>query len=267
MNQEKYPLWEKENTPFYNEAIGQEVPFLTPFLCDGKSNACVIVMPGGGYSYLAEHEGTPIAEMLQKNGISSFVLNYRVAPYQYPALIADANRAVRFVRYHADRFGIDPDKIAVLGFSAGGHLSLMAANIWDEGLGDKAQDAIDRVSCRVNACVLCYAVQTMKPSQTHMGSHDNLIGGLDNEKELEEALSVPAIISDQTPPTFLWQCFNDHAVKMITTVDTIAALTAHNIPSEIHIYPDGGHGMGLGADNHANTWGPLLCRWLKKVFA
>ena len=267
MLQDRYYLWEKGKTPYFNPDFKQDEPFLTPFISEGQGNIAVIVCPGGAYVGKAGHEGAPIAQMLQANGISGFVLDYRVTPYRYPAIRADVNRAVRFVRYHAKEFGVDPDKIGVLGFSAGGHLALMAANLWDEGLGEEAIDEIDRVSCRVNASILCYPVLNLMPSYSHFGTHDNLLAGLPDEADLSRALSAPALITEQTPPTFLWQTFEDNAVPLPGMMEAINAMFWHKVPCEVHIYPDGPHGLGLGTEHHIASWSPLLVKWLKKTLA
>ena len=171
----EYLLWE-ENTPGFNKDYNQPVPSLTPYFAansNGKKRGCIIVAPGGGYMGRAFHEGEPISQMLNTAGIHSFVLNYRVAPYKYPVQLYDINRAVRYVRYHADKFGIDKNKIGILGFSAGGHLCTMGIENFDYGIDDG--DDIDKVSSRPDAGILCYAVISMV-SYVNEGSRDSLLG-------------------------------------------------------------------------------------------
>ena len=153
---EKLKLWEK--TPLFDESIGQEEPALMPYLLkDGKKHGAVIVCPGGGYSHKAAHEGGPIALRLNEQGINALVLDYRVAPYRHPAPLLDALRAIRYVRYHAEKLGVLPDKIGILGFSAGGHLTCTAATLYDKG-NPEAEDPIDRVSARPDVFIPCYPV-------------------------------------------------------------------------------------------------------------
>ena len=148
---EKLKLWEN-GTPGFIAEYGQEEPSLTPYLLDnGKKNGCVIVCPGGAYVGKAAHECGVIAEMLNEKGVSAFTLDYRVAPYKYPFITGDALRAIRYLRFHADRLGIDPQKIGILGFSAGGHLASSAMNCFDYG---KEGDEIDRVSARPDFGIL-----------------------------------------------------------------------------------------------------------------
>ena len=156
---ERISLWER--APLFEESFGQPAPSLTPYLLPGGgARGAVIVCPGGGYVVKADHEGAPIAERLNELGFHAFVLDYRVAPYRHPVPLLDVQRAIRLVRHRAQEFGVLPDKIAILGFSAGGHLVCTAATHYDAG-DPAALDPIDRESCRPDLFVPCYAVASL----------------------------------------------------------------------------------------------------------
>lgn len=260
---ENIKLWEND-TPYFNPEYGQEEPSVTPYIVDSdKPTGCIIVIPGGGYAMRAEdHEGVQIAQMLNKAGISAFVLHYRIAPYKHPVMQTDVNRAVRFVRYHAAKYNIDPNKIGVLGFSAGGHLASTAITHYDSGLD--CGDEIDRVSCRPDAGVLCYAVISLGIF-THGGTKFNLLGE-NPPDELVELMSGELNVKDDCPPVFLWHTADDGSVPVENSLQMGMALRAKNIPFELHVFPHGPHGLGLApGDEIVSQWAPLLCKWLKKM--
>lgn len=247
----------------FDPSIGQEEPSITPYLLSGEQNSCVIVCPGGGYEYRADHEGEPIAQMLNDNGISAFVLNYRVAPYHHPVELMDAKRAIRYVRFHAKRFGIDPEKIGILGFSAGGHLTTTALEHFDYGCDDG--DEIDRVSSRPDAGVLCYAVISLV-NCTHIGSRMKLLGAYDNHSVLPAELSGELSVRDDMPPVFLWHTAADTCVPVQNSLNMALALQQKKIPYELHIFPDGEHGLGLAQQMPgADQWPALLAKWLHRI--
>lgn len=253
----EYKLWEN-GAPYFDPAIGQPEPTLTSYLCGDKKRGCVIVFPGGAYAFRAPHEGEPISRMINEAGVHSFVLNYRVAPYHHPVELTDALRAVRYVRYHADEFNVDPDKIAVLGFSAGGHLAVSAIEHYDYG---KEGDEIDAVSSRPNGGILCYAVVSMS-NNTHEGTLHNLLGD-DPSPELMKSLSGECSVREDTPPVFIWHTMEDNGVPVSNSLNMCAALKEKNIPCEMHIFPYGAHGLGL-AQSVPDTaqWSRLLQNWL-----
>jgi len=266
---QKFYLWENE-TPYFDESFGQEKPNLTPFIADraenGEKTGCVIVCPGGSYYIRADHEGDPVCQFFNKFGISAFTLAYRLHPYDLDAIMGDVKRAVRWVRYHADEFGIDPDKIAVLGFSAGGNLATLGATQYDYGKEDG--DAIDRLSSRPNAALLCYAVSSLTDELTHEGSRNVLLRNYDEgtQKELAVKLSGENSIKEDTPPMFLWHTAEDTCVLPENSIRMATALSSKKIPFELHIFPDGSHGLGL-AEDVAGTreWAPLAADWLKRL--
>lgn len=262
---EKLYLWEKGRTPYFDPEFGQDEPNLTPYLLSGdKKRGAVIVAPGGGYTMKAyQHEGYDVAEKLNSFGINAFVLDYRVAPYKYPAITEDILRAIRYVRYHAEEMNIDPTKIAVLGFSSGGHLCNSAMCVFDYG---KDGDEIDKVSSRPDAVVLCYPVVTLVEDYMHVGSRTRLVGGLDNEEKLANSLSGEKAVKDDTPPCFIWHTQDDDGVSVWNSLNLYSSLVKNNIPSELHVFPHGEHGLGMAPDrNDISQWTSLLNTWLTNL--
>src|SRR5215831_11844874 len=192
----------------------RDKPTLTVFLPpEGKANgAAVVICPGGGYQFLAvDHEGKQIGEWLNKQGVTAFMLKYRIAPrYRHPAPLQDAQRAIRTVRARAKEWHIDPKKIGIMGFSAGGHLASTAGTHFDDGKAD-ADDSIEKESCRPDFLILCYPVISMMGPTTHGGSKTNLLGKEPDEK-LVENLSNEKQVTDKTPPTFLFHTNADTGV-------------------------------------------------------
>ncbi len=224
----------------------------------------VVVCPGGGYQGLAlDHEGKQIAEWLNSLGITAFVLKYRLGPrYHHPIELGDAQRALRLVRSRSQEFRIDPARIGIWGFSAGGHLAATAATHFDSGKAD-AGDPIDRVSSRPDFAILCYAVITMSEPYGHQGSRIHLLG--DNpDPKLIEYLSNEKQVTDQTPPTFLFHTSDDSGVPSENSVMFYSALVAHHVPAELHIFEHGPHGVGLAQTQAAlSIWPTLLENWLR----
>lgn len=239
----------------------EDIPALTPYVVDGATSA-VIVCPGGGYVMRAEHEGDPIARWLNSLGITAFVLRYRVAPYMYPNAYLDAQRAIRYVRFHASTWGLDTAKIGLLGFSAGGHLTATAGTRHDEG-DPEAADPIDRVSSRPDLLVLCYPVITMKDEYTHMGSRNNQIGEAPTAEQID-LLSNELHVKADTPPTFLWHTSEDGAVPVENSLSFAAGLSRAGVPFDLHVYDHGRHGLGLASDDvHIANWSAVCGLWLK----
>ncbi|MBQ7780026.1 MAG: alpha/beta hydrolase [Clostridia bacterium] len=262
---DKIYLWEKGKTPYFNPEYGQEEPNLTPYLInDGKKRGAVIVAPGGAYTHKAyQHEGYDVAEKLNSFGINAFVIDYRVAPYQYPAITGDILRAIRYVRYHAEEMNIDPTKIGVLGFSSGGHLCNSAMCAFDYG---KDGDEIDKVSSRPDAVVLCYPVITLVEDYMHRYSRTQLLGGLPDEEKLAYSLSGEKAVKEDTPPCFIWHTQDDDGVSVWNSLNLYSSLVKNNIPSELHVFPHGEHGLGMAPDrNDVSQWTSLLSTWLTNL--
>ena len=253
------PLWNKE-TPRFDPSVGQREPGLTPCLCEG-AKGCVIVLPGGGYAMRAEHEGMPVAERLCRGGISAFVLSYRVAPYRAPVPLMDARRAVRLVRANAAQLGIE--KIGILGFSAGGHLAGSAALMEDGWAGDPANaDPVERESARPDAAVLCYPVVSMQRC-THAGSRENLLGERADDPAARAAHSLELLAGRQAPPCFLWHTADDASVLVQNSLALASRLAENGTPFELHVYPNGRHGLGLAAGMPpVSEWSDACVRWL-----
>ena len=237
---------------------------LTPYFPpkEKATGAAIIVCPGGGYSHLADHEGAPVAEWLNTLGITAFVLKYRIGPrYHHPAPLQDATRAIRLVRARAKEWGLDPERIGILGFSAGGHLASTAGTHFDTAKPDSS-DPIERVSSRPNLMVLVYPVITMR-EKTHAGSKKQLLG--DNPSpELVALLSNEEHVTKETPPTFLVHTFTDTAVPVENSLMFVEALRRAGVSFEFHLYERGAHGFGLGTkDPILATWPARCADWLR----
>ncbi len=221
---------------------------LTPWLPEAaaRSGAAMGVCPGGGYAGLAAHEGRDYALWLNPQGIAAFVLKYRPGThgYRHPAMLEDAARAVRLVRARAAEWGCDPQRIGIMGSSAGGHLAATLLTHFEDGRADAA-DPVERVSSRPDLGILCYLVITMG-AFTQAGSRRNLLGP-DPAPELIEALSNERQVTPRTPPCFVWHTWEDEAVPVENALYFAAALRAAGVPFELHIYERGRHGLGLGA--------------------
>ena len=256
-----HPLW-TESVPLFSSE-DEFIPTITPYLIDPKEkHGAIIIFPGGGYQHRAHHEGEPVAEWLNTLGISAFVLNYRVSPSRHPASLADAKRAIRYVRHYAEEWSIDPQKIGILGFSAGGHLASMASTQLLEECHEST-DVIDKESCRANLAILCYPVISFTQSY-HEGSVHHLLGNNSSE-QLRVSLSSENNVTAATPPTFLWHTADDGPVPVENSLLYAQALSKNKIPFEMHIFPNGRHGLGLAEDDPVvGKWTELCESWLKQ---
>jgi acetyl esterase/lipase len=224
----------------------------------------VIVFPGGGYSHLAtNHEGRQIANWLNSLGIVAFVVKYRLGPrYHHPVELGDAQRAIRWVRGRAKEFGVLPDKIGVIGFSAGGHLVSTAETHFDPG-DPEAPDPIDRVSSRPDFAILAYPVISFVADYSHQGSWQNLLGK-DANLDVRRALSNEFNVTAQTPPTFLFSSSTDTVVPPENSVAFYLALRKANVPAELHIFEKAPHGVGLDLDDPSvGEWSKLAIHWIR----
>lgn len=206
-----------------------------------RNARAVIVCPGGGYRMRADHEAEPIARRFAHNGFQTFVLHYRVCPERHPTPLKDAATAIAFVRKNAVRFGIDPAKIAILGFSAGGHLAASASVLYKEAEA-LLEPALQGTSARPDAQVLCYPV-----INGHTASFTHLYG--ENAGEAEFArFCLDRHVTPQTPPAFLWHTVEDMVVDIDNAYDYARALRANGVRYELHAFPRGPHGLGLATD-------------------
>jgi len=257
----RIPLWEG---PPPKSAVGDEfVPTLEPHLLPGEEpRGAVIVLPGGGYGGRAEHERTPIAEFFNNAGLHAFILDYRVAPNRHPAPLLDACRAVRIVRSRAEEWRVKPDKIAALGFSAGGHLTGSLGLFHDADYLRGTDSLENQVSARPDAVVLCYPVIS-SGEFGHAGSFKNLLGP-DASDQARRALSLELHVREDSPPAFLWHTADDQGVPVLNSLAFAKALREKNVPFELHVFPHGRHGLGLAQDDpHIAQWATLCAEWLK----
>lgn len=249
-----------------------QTPDIAVFL-PSKGNAtgqAVVICPGGGYRFLAyDKEGTDIAKWLNSKGIAGIVLKYRlpisksnIIPYKTPLL--DAQRAIRLTRHHAEEWNIKADEIGIMGFSAGGHLASTAGTHFNAG-DTSASDPVDCLSSRPDFMILIYPVITMNEAFTHMGSRTALLGE-NPDPELVQTYSNELQVKDDTPPTFIVHAGDDGAVPVENSLVFYQALKNKNIPSELHIYPEGGHGFSLAiGSSYLDTWPDRCADWLKSL--
>ena len=226
-----------------------------------RARGTVVIFPGGGYSMRAPHEGEGYAEFLNEFGIDTFVVDYRVTNSAgrgiFPDPILDARRAVRFVRANAEKFGIDPDKIAVMGSSAGGHLAA-AVSTFRMKLEGEGVDELDSVDYLPNGQILCYPVTDI---DSHEGSYLNLLG--DDARAIADEYNPILLADEKTPPAFIWHTAEDQAVSVENSYRYAPALKQNSIPCEMHIFPYGAHGRGVAKnDPHIAQWLPLLKNFL-----
>ena len=240
-------------------------PSILAYLPDeNATGAACMICPGGGYSVLAmDHEGTQVAEWLNERGVAAFVLQYRCggAPNGHPAPLDDALRGMRLIRSHAEEWNIDPNKLGVWGFSAGGHLASCVTTLSDEG-DSEADDAVNRHSSRPAFSILAYPVIAMNDEVTHRGSRHNLLGP-NPDAELATRLSTDLQVNEQTPPTFLVHATDDTAVVPENSLRFYQALVKAKVPAELHLYESGGHGFGMNRTGKpVDAWTTALERWL-----
>jgi len=260
------PLWEK-NTPGALGTADSDQPTLTLYPTFRETiGTAVIIAPGGSYQGLAQNlEGRQVANWFNAAGVTAFLLKYRLGPrYHHPIELGDAQRAIRLVRTRAKEFGIDPGRIGIIGFSAGGHLASTLGTHFDVG-NPQAADAIDRTSCRPDFLILAYPVISLTAPYTHERSRKNLLGDEPDAKLLNE-LSNETQVTAQTPPTFLFHGDADAGVPPENSVAFYLALHKAHVPAEMHIFAKADHGTGLAiGDPVLNEWPVLLSHWLRSL--
>jgi acetyl esterase/lipase len=274
-----YPLWPQGAPAAAGSDAGDEyhsgdIPTLTVYLPpkEKASGASIVICPGGGYGFLAtEHEGKDVALWLNSLGVAGVVLKYRIAPkYKHPAPLDDARRAIRMVRSKSKEWGLDPDRVGVLGFSAGGHLASTLATHF-LGAHPIPGDAVNGFTDRPDVAILVYPVVSFTAEYSHKGSAKNLLGEGATKEQLTE-LSNETQVTDKTPPTFLAHTLADTGVPMENSLAFAMALRKHKVPFELHIFEKGQHGLGLGIgwrghniapDPAFQAWPPLCATWLK----
>lgn len=263
----KVRLW-PEGAPGARGNEDKDQPFVHvwPAAKDKANGAAFVVCPGGGYGGLAaDHEGTQVAKWFNGLGVSAFVLHYRLGSqgYHYPTQLIDVQRAIRHVRANAAQYGIDPERIGIIGFSAGGHLTSMAATLFDEKPAGATNDAVDQVSARPTVAVPTYPVISMIDAFAHSGSRKNLLGP-NHTDELARQVSTHLRVTANTPPTFLFQTDEDTVVPAENAVQFYLACRQHGVPAELHCYRPGPHGVGLLlGDPVLGSWSGHLRDWLR----
>lgn len=263
-----FPLW-PEGAPGALGKEAKDIPTLTVFLPppEKATGAAIVICPGGGYGGLADHEGSQYARFLNEHGIAGFVLKYRLgsAGYRHPVMLQDAARALRTVRARAGEWKLDPQRIGIMGSSAGGHLASTLVTHFDAGKPD-ANDPIERVSSRPDLGILCYPVISMG-EHTHQGSKNNLLGK-DPSPELVRELSNELQVTKDTPPCFVWHTWEDKGVKIENALSFAGALQAAGVRFDLHVYERGPHGIGLGSREYDpakwHPWTRDCAFWLKE---
>ncbi|MBQ9088926.1 MAG: alpha/beta hydrolase [Lentisphaeria bacterium] len=255
----------KENAPAPNGS--QEdffAPYMDTFLLRQVKNPCgaVLVLPGGGYNHRAFHEGDPIAEAFNRLGYHAFVLQYRVQPYTYPAPQMDAARAIKIIRANAEAWGVQPDKIAVCGFSAGGHLAACAGMLSDRYQVAEGDEA-DNFPGNADAMLLCYGVLSTTWTYTDLGRE--LPSGTPYRDENGKEIDPWKLVDDNTPPAYVWHTATDKSVPVECSVAFAREMWKCQRPCELHIYPEGPHGRGLAiAYKDIVTWSKEAATFLEK---
>ncbi len=242
------------------------IPTLSIFIPkDAKPNqTAVIICPGGGYMHLAfDKEGTKVAEWFNSLGIAAFVLKYRlpndlIMKNKNVGPLQDAQEAVRYVRQNAAKLNIDPNKIGILGFSAGGHLASTLSTHYD----DKVYESTYKVSARPDFSILMYPVISMENQITHKGSQTNLLGS-NPSQDLIDSYSNEKKVTSKTPPAFLIHATDDTVVIPENSINYYLALKKNGVKAELHLYEKGGHGFGLGVNDTSKFWTRDCVEWLK----
>jgi acetyl esterase/lipase len=262
-----FQLWE-DGAPGAQGTTDDDKPTLTMFPARSgwmgpAATTAVIIAPGGSYQRLAaNHEGRQVANWFNAQGVTAFVLRYRLGPrYHHPIEMQDAQRAIRFVRARAQALGVRPDRIGMMGFSAGGHLASTVATHFDSG-NPAATDPIDRAGSRPDFVILAYPVISMTAEYSHKGSVTALLGEHADHK-LAQQMSTEFQVTRETPPAFLFTTSADTSVPPENSVAFYLALHKAGVPAELHVFADGPHGVGLALDNPVlGEWSTLLRNWM-----
>jgi len=260
------PLWEGRAPGALGDQ-DDDRPTLTFYAANGNqpNRTAIIIAPGGAYGHLAmNHEGRQVANWFNAMGIQGFVLKYRLGPrYHHPIELGDAQRALRLVRARAAEFQVDPQRLGMMGFSAGGHLTATAATHFDDG-NPAAADPVDRAGSRPDFVILAYPVISFQPGITHVGSVKNLLGDQPSSQLIED-LSNELHVTARTPPAFLFHTSTDATVPVANSLRFYEALQRAGVPAELHVFEVGPHGVGLALqDASLGQWPQLLREWLRQ---
>lgn len=242
-----------------------KMPAIEFYKTERKSSDCVfIIFPGGGYDHLAAQEGEGYAKLLNAWGIDAFVVKYSLCPIRFPAQLNDARRSIQYVRKNAVEYGINPDKIVVMGSSAGGHLASLVST-YKEKTDGVIEDEISKESFLPDFQVLCYPVIDLADEKFASKRTPKALLGEEHDKKLAESLSANMIADVSSPPAFIWHNADDKAVNVINSLVYAKKLKEVNVPVELHVFPYGGHGEGAAANLHCGQWTTLLFNWLKEM--
>jgi len=235
-----------------------------PAAVDRATGTAVVICPGGGYvRQSTRREGEQYAYWLSTLGVTGFVLTYRQAEFGHPAPLRDVLRALRLVRSQAARFGLLPDRIGVMGSSAGGHLAASAGTLFDHPLG-RTGAPLDAVSARPDFLMLMYPVITMTGAAAHAGSRKALLGATPSAADVE-LMSLERQVNSRTPPTLLVHTQADASVPVENSILFYQALTRANVPAEMYLYEHGAHGMGMRDGlGTASAWPRRAEEWLRE---
>lgn len=261
-------LWEGD-APNALGTAEKDIPTIIVYLPESAEQPTPVLMicPGGGYGGLAmDHEGHQLAKWANEMGMAGVIVSYRHRGrgYGHPNPLLDAQRAIRLTRSHAEDWKIDPKRLGMIGFSAGGHLTSTVLTHFDLGKADAA-DPIDRLSSRPDFGILSYPVIAFGESFTHSGSQKNLLGA-DASPELIKSLSNEKQVTSQTPPTFLWHTAEDKVVPAENSLRFYSAMVTAGVLGELHVFPKGRHGLGLAAGSGAAEQWPALCKkWIAEI--
>ncbi|MBR3879942.1 MAG: alpha/beta hydrolase [Clostridia bacterium] len=247
--QQKFRLWESYDV---------EITYYRAY--HRATRACVVILPGGGYQNRESHEGEGFAGLINTFGMDAAVVDYRVAPNRFPLPLLDSRRAVRFIRHHSEELGIDKNKILIMGASAGAHLASLTSTYLDKIEGEGV-DGIDNEDFIPNGQILCYPVISSDEEIYHKGSFLNLLGDRFDQKD---SFSTDRLVSKRTPATFIWHTASDPIVNVSNSYVYASALARAGVPHELHVFPYGSHGLGVGAiEPHLSVWTQLLRDWLR----
>lgn len=241
---------------------------LTEMKRDDQKHPCLLICPGGGYNMVSQREGEPIGLQFLAAGYNVFILEYSVNPNRFPTQLREVAAAMELIYANAEQWHCDTDKVAIMGFSAGGHLAAHYTNAYN---WEEVREMFPE-SKPVNASLLCYPVITADPRHAHLGSFRKLLGKEELTGEEQERFSCHRMVSKDTPPTFLWHTRPDAAVPVMNSLLYAQALAEHGVPFALHIYPAGGHGLAtvdhltngdLSEEiRHTRDWFDAALKWL-----
>ncbi len=261
----EFKIWDKEFPLFDSDINNEENDGINTMQFYGVESEApvpvVVIFPGGGYTFRSNvNEGETVAKFFNSQGIAAAVVQYRVAPYRYPAPLLDAQRAIKLLRYKAAELNINPDRLFTLGFSAGGHLCGMTATFPD--ICNIYNDEVDKMSHKPTGAIPCYPVVTSDENVWHGGSFENLLGDKNGEKD---EYSIEKRVDKDTCPCFIFHCAHDGLVPKENSIMLAEALWKNDIHCELHIFPEGGHGGGLRQVNlNSRVWPTLAADWIHR---